>query len=114
MTTGRMHSGGQAVAQGEPERIDVREAVRKGLGYLREIYADATLPNLRVEEVELSDDEKRWLITYGFTAPEQQVEGDPFAAITGGPATTRGGREYKRVTLDARTGAPLSMTIREP
>jgi hypothetical protein len=97
-----------------PPQIGVRDAVRKAAEYLQELYSyiDTTLPNLRLEEVDLSDDGSQWLITFGFTAAETDVESNPLLGALGGTAT-RTRREYKVIAIDARTGEPLSMKIRE-
>jgi hypothetical protein len=69
------------------------------------------LPNLRLEEVELSEDGRYWLVTYGFTAAEQDVESNVLWSSVGG-STTRQRRDYKLIQVDAETGAPVSMKIR--
>lgn len=92
-------------------RVDVKEAVRRALAYLRDLYSDEALPNLRLEEVELSDDGRHWLITYGFTAAEQDIESNGLWSTVGG-STTRQRRDYKLIQVDAETGVPLSMKIR--
>lgn len=98
----------------EPPPIGVKEAVQKALVYLRDLYflSDTPLPNLRLEEVELSEDGAQWLVTYGFTASEQDVEQNSIFSGLGG-TTTRTKRDYKVIAVDARTGEALSMKIRE-
>ncbi|HEX5504344.1 MAG TPA: hypothetical protein VFW96_17090 [Thermomicrobiales bacterium] len=113
MTTKRTASSDQGPAGGESPPIDVREAVRAAYDFMQGLYKDTTLPNLMLEEVELSDDEKVWLVTYGYTASEQDVEANPFAAALGGTRTTRPRREYKVIQIDAHTGRPVSMKIRK-
>lgn len=91
--------------------VTVKEAVSRARVFLIDLYENESLPNLRLEEVELSDDGSHWLVTYGFAASEQDIE-HPFSKILG-PSTTRTRRDYKIIKIDARTGKPLSMTIRE-
>lgn len=98
-------------------RINVKEAVRIAVEYVRELYAPEQLDDLRLEEVELSDDGKHWFITLGFAAPElkrQQRQPEP----PGGsvlsllrPQTLE--REYKVVKINARSGDVQSMKIRQ-
>ena len=47
-------------------RIDVKEAIAKARSTLTEVFADRKFDRLLLEEVELSDDENRWIITFGF------------------------------------------------
>jgi hypothetical protein len=98
----------------EPPPVGVKEAVQKALIYLRELYSysDTPLPNLRLEEVEMSEDGTQWLVTYGFTAAEQDIERNSIFSGLGG-TTTRTRRDYKVIAVDARTGEALSMKIRE-
>jgi hypothetical protein len=98
----------------EPPLVGVKEAVQNALEYLQELYSlSATpLPNLRLEEVELSEDGTQWLVTYGFTASEKDIEQNSIFSGFGG-TTTRTRRDYKVIAVDARTGEPRSMRIRD-
>ncbi|HEX5506378.1 MAG TPA: hypothetical protein VFW96_27425 [Thermomicrobiales bacterium] len=87
-------------------RVDVKEAVRRALAFLRDLYPDGALPNLRLEEVELSEDGRHWLVTYGFTAAEQDVGTNALWSAIGG-STTRQRRDYTLIQVDAETGAPF-------
>lgn len=111
-----MDSRGIEEATVVPSRIGVKEAIRKAYDYLHELFEDDDLPNLRLEEVELSEDGRHWLVTYGFTASEREVESttNPFASMLGGNTrTTRPSREYKLLTVNAGTGEVESMRIRQ-
>ena len=46
--------------------IDIKEAVKKAHEYITNIYPGDNFKNLYLEEVELSEDEKFWLVTFGF------------------------------------------------
>ncbi|CCF85538.1 hypothetical protein [Nitrolancea hollandica] len=91
--------------------VTVKEAVRLARAYLLDLFENESLPNLRLEEVELSDDGSHWLVTYGFTASEKDIEQPLFKGF--GPSTTRTRRDYKIIKINAQTGEPVSMTIRE-
>lgn len=95
----------------QTDPIDVREAVRAAGQYMRDLYQGEGLPNLRLEEVELSEDGSEWLVTFGFTASEKDVETNGFITAIGG-ATTRPRRDYKIIRVDARTGKAIAMNIR--
>ncbi|WP_434688231.1 hypothetical protein [Pseudanabaena minima] len=56
--------------------------------------------DLRLEEVELSDDRSQWLITLGYSISEDGMG-------------IRSVRHYKIFTVDATTGEVQSMKIRE-
>lgn len=96
----------------EPLPVGVKEAVRKASDYLQELYSytDVSLPDLRLEEVVLSEDGRQWLITFGFTTSESMPVGN---GIFRDMVTTQARREYKVISVDARTGEAISMKIRE-
>lgn len=88
--------------------VGVKDAVQIALGYLQELYSytDTQLSNLRLEEVDMSEDGRWWLITYGFTTSETLPGG--LAGL--GPIANR---VYKVIEVDVRTGEPRAMKIRE-
>jgi hypothetical protein len=92
--------------------VNVKEAVQRALAFLLDLYEGEELPNLRLEEVELSDDERHWLVTFGFTASERDVERGPIVGVWGGTTATRTKRDYKLIRIDAKTGEAMSMKIR--
>lgn len=98
-------------------KIDLRKAVKNVQDYIVEFndILENNLEGVMVEETELSDDEKYWLITIGFNRKidprEQNV-----SALMGGilntgekPATMR--RDYKIFKVDSSTGEVVSMKI---
>jgi hypothetical protein len=98
-------------------RINVKEAVRIAVEYVRELYAPAELVDLRLEEVELSESAKYWLVTLGFSRPEvqkqhRQVEsqGQTMVDLLRPRALER---EYKVVKINAKSGDVQSMKIRQ-
>jgi len=71
--------------------IDVKRAVVVATTFITDIYADESLSDIRLEEVELADDDPNvdWYVTLSFVRPK-----DALAAITGA-----GTREYKTISL---------------
>lgn len=74
--------------------IDVKLAVNNVVAFLKHLPA-ATVIDERLEEVELTDDEKHWLITLSYRDSHLTSE-----------------RSYKKFTIDAETGEVQSMKIR--
>lgn len=83
--------------------VSVKQAVEKAAGFLNEMYEGQVLDDLRLEEVERSDDNKLWFITLSFLKPPL-----PFQSALSLPRS----REYKVVTVSAETGEVRSMKIR--
>lgn len=82
--------------------IDIKQAAQAASNFIIGLYSDQTISDVRLEEVELSDDEKYWFITLSFPAPNS-------SGLLGLP--TR--RQYKILKVDRETGTVLSMKIRE-
>lgn len=85
--------------------VDVKTAVRAAVKYfqdLQEVFAIGSPPyrDLRLEEVELSEDEATWLVTLSFGVPEDAIG-------------MKLHREYKIFVVDAKSAAVRSMKIRE-
>jgi hypothetical protein len=92
--------------------IDVKQAVKAAYDYMKEVYPEQ-LHELRLEEVERSEDERYWLITMGYTEEKPQARPrnigqalDQFGRI---PQIQRA---YKALKIDAETGDVESMKIR--
>jgi hypothetical protein len=93
--------------------IDVKEAVRIATGYLKQLYEPAQLHDILLEEVALSDDEKYWYVTLGFSRPVAST--NPIQALTETFMKSQGivnQTEYKVFQIDAATGQVRSMKIR--
>ena len=93
---------------------DVKAAVRSAYQYIREFQdlMGAGLDDLRLEEVELSEDEKTWLVTLGYDVPIKRKSAldeamQPLNASRGFQ------REYKLFSINALTGKVESMKIRQ-
>ena len=87
--------------------IDVKTAVARAVEYISELLPKGTVRNLRLEEVERTDDDRHWLVTLGYSAPKDEGEAD-LNAILGSPSE----REYKQFEIDAQTGEVSAMRIR--
>ena len=81
--------------------IDVKQAVGAAVQYAKDLLGAEQNPTL--EEVELSPDDRYWLITLGF-----EPRFSPLVALSG----TRPLREYKLFRVDAESGQVVSMKIR--
>ncbi|HYH82959.1 MAG TPA: hypothetical protein VEX86_24405 [Longimicrobium sp.] len=83
--------------------IDVKQAVKSAESYARDLYSDADLRHLGLEEVERED--SRWKATLGWVEPA--VSGMVLAGDLG-----KLPRLYKLFEVDADTGEVTSMKIR--
>jgi hypothetical protein len=90
---------------------DVKKAAIAAQEYLLSLWGGTgeKIQDLRVEEVEISEDDKFWLITLGFSRPADRVE-DPLGEVLDAP---RYRREYKIFKVDADTCQVKSMKIRQ-
>lgn len=98
-------------------KIDLRKAVKNVQDYIVEFndILENNLEGVMVEETELSEDEKYWLITVGFNRQIDPREQN-LSPLTGGilstvgkPASMR--RDYKIFKVDSSTGEVVSMKI---
>ncbi|MBH8565261.1 hypothetical protein I8748_24280 [Nostoc sp. CENA67] len=94
--------------------VDLKTAVNAAREYilnLQEIMGNS-VENLRLEEVELSEDKKFWLITLGFDIPiinPKNRMNDIFSTFP----TENYQREYKLFKVNSQTGEVEAMKIRE-
>lgn len=90
-------------------KIDVKAAVTAANSYLQDMkdLMKVPLETLRLEEVELSDDQHEWLITLGFDIPSRTSS---FVDLIGRNSVYQ--REYKLFRVDSETGEVKSMKIR--
>ncbi len=87
-------------------KTDIKTAVSTAMTFVKSLYSPQSLRDLLLEEVELSSDETEWLVTIGFSLPS---EDNPLIGF----GRTSLQRHYKIVRVNAETGAPVSMKIRE-
>lgn len=91
--------------------IGVKEAVAAAQQYVRELYSKTDLKHLRLEEVELSEDERYWYITLGWAESGVRLPTSLSAVLSSEVHVLP--RVYKTFEIDAQTGAVKSMKIRE-
>ncbi len=89
--------------------INVKEAIVKAMEYFDLIYDDKEYSNLQLEEVELSDDSKYWLITLGYHVPLPAKS----SAVARALGSAIYNREYKILKVRSDTGDVISMKIRQ-
>jgi hypothetical protein len=82
--------------------VDVKEAAQRASEYFAGLYQDQGLSNVQLEEVELTDDGKFWLITLSYPGPREL-----------GTFNISPKRKYKLFKIDAKTGDVKSMKIRK-
>ncbi len=85
--------------------INIQVATQNATSYLHSLepYIGGQITDVRLEEVELSEDDKFWFVTLGFDRPIET----PFALVK-----NQMHREYKQFKIDAVTGDVKAMKIR--
>ena len=91
--------------------VDVKQAVAKAMDYLRDMYQIDKFKDVLLEEVDLSEDNKFWNVTIGFTRGQETTSGGPMAVLIGQSSEFK--REYKVFQIDAKTGDLRSMRSRK-
>lgn len=91
--------------------ISLKEAAQAAESFVREVYAANELWSLRIEEAELSNDEKTWLITLGWVEQAIREPSVFFPTLKSEPIVLP--RVYKQFIIDADTGKVRSMKIRQ-
>ncbi|MCC7206222.1 MAG: hypothetical protein IT323_02885 [Anaerolineae bacterium] len=92
--------------------IDVKQAVKIARDYVTGLYGDEA-ENLMLEETEMSEDGRYWLITVGFDT-KQPAEVNPLVPMADRRLILpRYLRAYKLVRLNAENGAVEAMKNRE-
>ncbi len=84
--------------------IDVKDASQKAFEHFTSLFPEQDLGKILLEEAELSEDEKFWLITLSYKSSE------PMGVV--GSSVFSETRSYKVFKLDAETGEVKSMKIR--
>ena len=87
--------------------IPLKTAVSNAKEFIWELYGIYEIKDVLVEEVEFSESANQWLITIGFA---QKKEKDKNSLIM---PEREEDRKYKTVHIDAESGKPISMKIRE-
>ena len=89
--------------------MDVKEAVKKAIEYITDIFESKHLENIGLEEVILNEDDDVWEVTIGFSRPWDY----PKLGLVTGFQPQYPKREYKVVRIDNKTGQVKSIKIRE-
>ena len=89
--------------------MNVKEAVKEAIAYVAEVFENEKPTNIGLEEVSLNEQENTWEVTVGFSRPWDYGIGlvkklDP---------SFNPKRQYKVVKIDNKTGAVISIKIRE-
>lgn len=98
--------------QTSDKKLDAKQAAKLALKYFTDLFPDAKISDVALEEVEFSEDENYWLITLGYvpqTAPAPQIN-KSLVTLFGPPSSAR---KYKVFKVDARNGKVISMRIRK-
>ncbi len=90
--------------------VSVKEAVASSIKYVKDLYPEEPLNDLLLEEVELSDDEKFWLVTLGFTRKTIPYSHSALDLLTHREDYER---VYKVIKVKAEDGNPVSLKIRK-
>ncbi len=96
------------------ETIDARDAVKSAADYLNHIkdLMGEKINNLRLEELELSENQQLWVVTLGYDVPYTPSGIESLMMTSGISGQKSSKREYKIFNVDAQTGAVQSMKIR--
>jgi hypothetical protein len=89
--------------------IEVKDAVKCAFQSLEYLFAEESISNPLLEEVELSEDETQWFITLGFNVKKETPKNFLEALDT----SAKNLRKYKLFKIDAETGEFISMQILE-
>ncbi|MGD1867322.1 MAG: hypothetical protein ACFB0D_22460 [Phormidesmis sp.] len=91
--------------------VDVKSAITAArIGFRDFLEVEQPLENVRLEEVELSEDEKYWMITLGYDTFYRPYEVQNVMLSSADLQTRK--REYKLFRVNAENGNVESMKIR--
>ena len=91
--------------------MDVKQAVRTAVEYVTDIYADANITDVDVEEIAFDDAANAWKITIGFFRRWSPTNVERALGRT--EARQWKNRTFKVVQINDSNGRVLSMTHRE-
>jgi hypothetical protein len=94
----------------QEDRVPVKEAVAAAIAYVKELYEGVSLRDLLLEEIEYSNASDKWWVTIGFSLPETKEVSS--SVIFPSKTNRELSRRYKTVIIDAISGTPDSMKIR--
>lgn len=88
--------------------MNVKEAVAQAKDQILDLFADESLRDIGLEEVELDDQTNEWRVTIGFSRPWDEPR-NSFAAIAGSVPR----RSYKIVRISNESERAISVKNRE-
>ena len=91
--------------------MDVKQAVRKAVDYVTDIYADASIKDVDVEEIVFDDAQDAWDITVGFFRRWSPTNAEQ--ALWRVESKRWQDRTFKVVKINDGDGRVVSMTHRE-
>jgi hypothetical protein len=91
--------------------ISIEQAVDAARDFAARLYAEGELRQLRVEEIETTDDDTKWLVTLGWVEPAVRTLGG-IAGIANTSIEPLP-RVYKVFAIHAQTGKVESMKMRD-
>jgi hypothetical protein len=87
--------------------IDAKQAVKKAMAYLNDMFDTTEFRDVFPEEVELTGDDRFWDVTIGFLRRQVSTSEGPMASLVG--PTEGFKREVKVFRIDAESGTVRSM-----
>lgn len=89
--------------------MDAKAAVKIAKDFVREMFADESISNLGLEEVEMDEDGTTWKVTIGFSRPWNTTR-NALTTLTG---ETPVRRVFRVVRVDDHEHKAISMTRRD-
>lgn len=90
--------------------MNVKEVVTHAKQHVLDLFAEESLTNVGLEEVELDEQANEWVVTIGFSRPWDEPR-NALAALAAPSAYAR--RAYKIVRVSNANGTILSIKNRE-
>lgn len=93
------------------EVVGIKEAVKNGIDFLKALYDGVS--DILVEEVEMDEQQAYWFITFSYPTNRESANSpsSPLGSLSF-LAPSRD-RKYKTLKINSKTGAVVSMKIRE-
>lgn len=90
--------------------LDMKAAVKTAREQAAQLFAEESLPNLALEEIEFDEEKQHWLVTLGYDSPNRVKR------KTTGPSLfptveEETQRKYKIFRIDANDGHLIAMNI---
>lgn len=92
--------------------ITVKQAVARAMAAAREFYSGQGIADITLEELEMSNDDRHWLITLGFYLPSKKPAATEWEETLRQIQGKTYEKRYKLFEVDARTGKVGAMKIR--